>query len=160
MVTVGSGVRYLAGGTIFGLGWALTGACPGPLIALVGFVERVVSAAPTPGIEAVLIDTGDEPLQARFTARVILGCGQRWAEERATVEKPLASVLRKISKHAGSRPFIISRRARALQILLHRGVADGAIQRGLEQASISLSIQDIRDITALSDVCARSRQEL
>jgi uncharacterized membrane protein YedE/YeeE len=33
---VGSGVRYLVGGTIFGLGWALTGACPGPLIALVG----------------------------------------------------------------------------------------------------------------------------
>jgi uncharacterized membrane protein YedE/YeeE len=34
--TVGSGVRYLAGGSIFGLGWALTGACPGPLVALVG----------------------------------------------------------------------------------------------------------------------------
>jgi uncharacterized protein len=34
--TLGSGVRYLAGGTIFGLGWALTGACPGPLVALVG----------------------------------------------------------------------------------------------------------------------------
>jgi uncharacterized protein len=33
--TLGSGVRYLAGGTIFGLGWALTGACPGPLAALV-----------------------------------------------------------------------------------------------------------------------------
>ena len=33
---VGSGVRYMAGGTIFGLGWALTGACPGPLVALVG----------------------------------------------------------------------------------------------------------------------------
>lgn len=32
---MGSGVRYLAGGTIFGLGWALTGACPGPLVALV-----------------------------------------------------------------------------------------------------------------------------
>jgi uncharacterized membrane protein YedE/YeeE len=32
---VGSGVRYIAGGTIFGLGWALTGACPGPLAALV-----------------------------------------------------------------------------------------------------------------------------
>ena len=32
---VGSGVRYAAGGTIFGLGWALTGACPGPLVALV-----------------------------------------------------------------------------------------------------------------------------
>ena len=33
---VGSGVRYMAGGTIFGLGWALTGVCPGPLVALVG----------------------------------------------------------------------------------------------------------------------------
>jgi len=26
--SLGSGVRYAAGGTIFGLGWALTGACP------------------------------------------------------------------------------------------------------------------------------------
>ena len=33
---VGTGVRYIAGGTIFGVGWALTGACPGPLVALVG----------------------------------------------------------------------------------------------------------------------------
>ncbi len=29
-------LRYLVGGTIFGLGWALTGACPGPLFILVG----------------------------------------------------------------------------------------------------------------------------
>jgi uncharacterized protein len=33
---LGSGVRYAVGGTIFGLGWALTGACPGPLFALLG----------------------------------------------------------------------------------------------------------------------------
>ncbi len=29
-------VRYLIGGTIFGLGWAITGACPGPLFILAG----------------------------------------------------------------------------------------------------------------------------
>lgn len=29
-------VRTLVGGTIFGLGWALAGACPGPMFVLVG----------------------------------------------------------------------------------------------------------------------------
>jgi uncharacterized membrane protein YedE/YeeE len=28
--------RYLVGGIIFGFGWALTGACPGPLYSLIG----------------------------------------------------------------------------------------------------------------------------
>lgn len=31
--------RYLIGGTIFGLGWALAGACPGPMYVLVGSGE-------------------------------------------------------------------------------------------------------------------------
>jgi uncharacterized protein len=28
--------KYLAGGTIFGMGWAMTGACPGPIFVLLG----------------------------------------------------------------------------------------------------------------------------
>jgi uncharacterized membrane protein YedE/YeeE len=28
--------RYLVGGTIFGLGWALAGSCPGPIYTLIG----------------------------------------------------------------------------------------------------------------------------
>lgn len=34
--TLGKGYRYWIGGTLFGVGWALTGACPGPLFALTG----------------------------------------------------------------------------------------------------------------------------
>lgn len=33
---MGRGHRYVLGGVTFGLGWAFTGACPGPLFALLG----------------------------------------------------------------------------------------------------------------------------
>ena len=33
---MGKGTRYWVGGTIFGVGWGLIGACPGPLFALLG----------------------------------------------------------------------------------------------------------------------------
>ena len=42
---LGKGVRYGVGGTIFGLGWALTGACPGPLFALLGSGVGVIVVA-------------------------------------------------------------------------------------------------------------------
>ena len=34
--SMGRGTRYWLGGTLFGLGWGIVGACPGPLFALVG----------------------------------------------------------------------------------------------------------------------------
>ena len=34
--------RYLVGGFIFGLGWAMTGACPGPLFAQIGTGATVI----------------------------------------------------------------------------------------------------------------------
>jgi len=43
--SIGWGYRYWIGGTIFGLGWALTGACPGPLFALIGGGVTVMSLA-------------------------------------------------------------------------------------------------------------------
>jgi hypothetical protein len=42
---LGSGRRYVVGGSIFGVGWALTGACPGPLVALVAGGVPVMLAA-------------------------------------------------------------------------------------------------------------------
>ena len=33
---------YVIGGAIFGVGWALSGACPGPLLALIGMGKTVV----------------------------------------------------------------------------------------------------------------------
>ncbi|RAK62937.1 DUF6691 family protein [Hymenobacter edaphi] len=43
--TMGRGIRYIVGGTLFGLGWALTGACPGPLLALWGSGVGVIGVA-------------------------------------------------------------------------------------------------------------------
>jgi uncharacterized membrane protein YedE/YeeE len=39
------GIRYAVGGVLFGVGWALTGACPGPLFALIGNGIPVLIAA-------------------------------------------------------------------------------------------------------------------
>lgn len=42
---MGTGVRYAVGGTLFGFGWALTGACPGPIFALIGSGVSVMVVA-------------------------------------------------------------------------------------------------------------------
>lgn len=38
---LGTGRRYWIGGSVFGAGWALCGACPGPLFALMGSGQTV-----------------------------------------------------------------------------------------------------------------------
>jgi uncharacterized membrane protein YedE/YeeE len=38
-----STVRYLMGGIIFGLGWALSGACPGPMVVNIGYGYMAMS---------------------------------------------------------------------------------------------------------------------
>ena len=39
------GARYWLGGTVFGLGWSLLGACPGPIFALIGAGVTSMSVA-------------------------------------------------------------------------------------------------------------------
>ncbi len=47
--SMGRGTPYWLGGSLFGLGWALVGACPGPLLAVLGsgvtvFLVPIISA--------------------------------------------------------------------------------------------------------------------
>ena len=42
---MGTGARYAIGGTCFGVGWSLTGACPGPLFTLLGAGVGVMAVA-------------------------------------------------------------------------------------------------------------------
>jgi uncharacterized membrane protein YedE/YeeE len=41
----GRPVRYIAGGALFGVGWGMLGACPGPIFALIGAGFGVMAAA-------------------------------------------------------------------------------------------------------------------
>lgn len=43
--TLGTGARYAVGGVLFGVGWAFTGACPGPLFALAGSGVTVITVS-------------------------------------------------------------------------------------------------------------------
>ena len=43
------------GGTLFGLGWAMTGACPGPLYALIGSGTTIMVLAVVAGIIGVYV---------------------------------------------------------------------------------------------------------
>jgi hypothetical protein len=121
------------------------------LLTLAAAIRHIQSEPAIPGIEALLIERGDEPLQARVMARVIHICGERWARERTEIEKPLAGVLRRLADEAKATPPVVSRRAKALQQWLDRGDdVDVFFRDWLEEAGSRLSTQDLREITMLA----------
>jgi len=119
------------------------------LVEVRAFVERILAAPPTPGVEDLLIEKGHDPLPARVMSRFIWFAGKQWAEERNTIEKPLASALRRIVKHSGtaSRPCY---GARMLHALIQRGDADSVIQRVLEKSGSQLSTPAFCDLVGLA----------
>src|SRR5260370_21354390 len=121
------------------------------LLTLAAAIRHIQAEPAIPGIEALLIERGDEPLRARVMARVIHICGERWARERTEIEKPLAGVLRRLADEAKATPPVVSRRAKALQQWLDRGDdVDVFFRTWLAEAGSRLSTQDLREITMLA----------
>ena len=48
-------IRYLIGGLLFGLGWALSGACPGPMFVLLGTGEYSILIVVASAISGTLV---------------------------------------------------------------------------------------------------------
>src|SRR5260370_40171105 len=90
------------------------------LLTLAAAIRHIQSEPAIPGIEALLIERGDEPLQARVMARVIHICAERWARERTEIEKPLAGVLRRLADEDMATPPAAPPRSKALQKLPDR----------------------------------------
>jgi hypothetical protein len=94
---LGHGVRYAVGGTIFGLGWAPTGACPGPLFALVGNGVTVMMAA----IASAPVGTWLYGLLRPRLPQAVSGRrpGPTFARRRAGLARPKASSDARRSRH-------------------------------------------------------------
>src|ERR1041385_1172532 len=116
------------------------------LLRLEEISERLAVMPPVPGIEPLLRKGIEEPLTARMMAKLIVGLGQQWAWERAELEKPLASELRRIVRSA-IRTEAYSSRARALHRLLSCGDVEPIIRTAFEKAGLSLYCDDFREIT-------------
>src|SRR4051812_32664580 len=109
--------------------------------------ERISLMPPIPGIEPLLRKNNHEPTVARIMARLIVGGGQRWARERAELEKPLASELRRLVRSAiGSEAY--SSGARALHRLLSREDVEPIIRTAFEKAGLPLYCEEFREIAA------------
>jgi len=111
-------------------------------------IERIRSEPPIAGIEELLIRKGYEPLCARFAARFILFTGARWAKERVAIEKPLAGVLRRLSK--SRTPAAVRREASKLRTWLDRDETPPFIETWLQDADLPLITEDLRQIAALA----------
>ena len=117
-------------------------------------LQRVAADPPTPGIEVLLVsELGHDPLQARFMARVIRSCGERWAAERINIEKPLASALRRLAKQTDGTPLLISRRAKSLRRLLDDGSAEPLLRSELEKSGLQPGPDDF--YTIIERACNR-----
>ena len=81
-------------------------------------------------------------------ARFIVFTGVRWAEERVEIEKPLAGVLRRLSKSRTS--AAVRREAIKLQTKLDRSDAEPFIGNWLWQADLPLMAEDLRQLAALT----------
>ena len=121
------------------------------------FIQEVQSGAPVPGIENLLLRKGYRPLEARLAARLIVNLGAQWARERREIEKPLAGVLRGLSKKTRGKSRTLTQWANGL---LDRDEAKGFAATWLQEAGLPLTAWDVREVAVLAgngdkDACKR-----
>ena len=108
---------------------------PPALLKFVADLQRIESAPPVPGYEAILIDSGRDPLAARILGFNLLRLGkQRLQEIRA--ERKLASAIFGIVKAEDATPLVISRRARSIIAALDDEMAMAALWNAWTKAGI------------------------
>lgn len=124
------------------------------------FIQEVQSGAPVPGIENLLLRKGYGPLEARLAARLVVNLGAQWARERIEIEKPLAGVLRGLSKKTPGKSRTLTQWANGLLVWLDRDEAKGCVSTWLQEAGLPLTAWDVREVAVLAgnsdkDACKR-----
>jgi hypothetical protein len=118
-------------------------------VGFAAFIQEVQAGAPVPGVEELLLTKGYEPIHARLAARLIVALGAQWARDRVEIEKPLAGVLRGLSKKTQGKSHTLMRNAKRLQTWLDRDDAKAFVATWLEEAGLPLTVEDVRQIAAL-----------
>ena len=79
--------HHIVGGTMFGLGWGIMGACPGPLFALVGSGLTIMLDMCTSQIDPILgaLGDGEAPPEAPYA-------GGRWLENAEVLVREATGV--------------------------------------------------------------------
>lgn len=108
-------------------------------------IEQIEKLPPVERYEALLIQKGHHPLEARFIARVIIKLGEDLHQE-CLAEQSLASAIRPLAKTQNASPLVVSRRAKVLERVLKDPVVEAPLRKACALVSVSESIDSLKEL--------------